>query len=79
MLDIGKPVDDPVKLFYLNCTHGGLVAEAAPLRQVLARDQEKWTPVFNPITRRDLTDDQFYHFGITHPEAIVIQGSALEG
>lgn len=23
MLDIGKPVDDPVKFFGLDCTHGG--------------------------------------------------------
>jgi hypothetical protein len=50
----------------------GLVAEAAPLRQVLARDQEKWTPVFRPITRQNLADDHVYHFGLPHPKVIVI-------
>jgi hypothetical protein len=49
----------------------GLVAEAAPLRQVLARDQEKWTPVFRPITRQNLADDHD-HFGMPHPKVIVI-------
>jgi hypothetical protein len=50
----------------------GLVAEAAPFRQVLARDQEKWTPVFRPITRQKLADDHVYHFGMPHPKVIVI-------
>jgi hypothetical protein len=50
----------------------GLVAEAAPLRQGLARDQEKWTPVFRPITRQNLADNHVYHFGIPHPKVIVI-------
>jgi hypothetical protein len=49
-----------------------LVAEAAPLRQVLARDQEKWTPAFHPVTRRNLADDRIFHFGTIHPNVIVI-------
>jgi hypothetical protein len=50
----------------------GLVAEATPLRQVLARDQEKWTPVFRPITRQNLTDDHVYHFWMPHPKVIKV-------
>ena len=39
---------------------------------VLARDQEKWIPVFRPITRQHINDDHVYHIRMSHPNVIVI-------
>ena len=39
----------------------------------LARDQEKWNPVFRQITRQNMNDDHVYHFSPIRLEVIVIQ------
>ena len=99
MLNIHKPVDNPVQLLNLNSTHGAasranpakvedfcdkdllehiklarfLFGEMMPFRREARwRDQEKWTPVFRPVTRQNLTDDHVYRFGTSHPKVIVI-------
>ena len=41
-------------------------------RSRLARDQEKWAPVFRPITRQIYDSDHVHHFRSKRPEVIVI-------
>jgi len=42
----------------------------------MARDQEKWMPVFRPITRQ-IKDSDHDHFRLVQPEVIVIWHAKL--
>jgi hypothetical protein len=50
----------------------GPVNEVDYLGTILARDQEKWKPVFRPIMLQNISDDHVYHFRPIRPEVIVI-------